>query len=222
MGNSPAARWIFFILSIILLPLCFCREAEDKNQGLVKAIQDGNLALAEELIQEGADVNYRQEEGFGYTPLHHAVVHNHPDAIRLLTKNGADFAITDNNGYSPVHTSINNYRPECLEVLASVGAPLDAPGELCGKTPLFYAVVDNKHEAVKFLIQKGCNVHQVSDQGETLLHKAAFYGNRETCAVLIEHGLDPHLEDHNGKSPVDLAEETGDEACINILTSGRP
>src|ERR1041384_2551695 len=54
---------------------------------LHEAAWSGNLALVDLLLARGADVNARHAEA-GSTPLHYAVITNHPAVVRTLLDHG--------------------------------------------------------------------------------------------------------------------------------------
>ncbi len=100
-----------------------------ENMDLMKAASEGDAARVTALLDGGADVNARDENGM--TALMHAVKGTHSDAIRVLIERGADvnargrflgyeailFAVKANdaeivellvkNGFNPAATDIN-------------------------------------------------------------------------------------------------------------------
>src|SRR5438876_10710801 len=60
----------------------------DLDQALLAAIRDGDRASVQSLLEGGADVNGRDEEGI--TPLMQAALNADPDLLKLLLARGAD------------------------------------------------------------------------------------------------------------------------------------
>ncbi len=52
------------------------------NKALIDAAHDGNLDVVEYLVEKGADVNARDNNGS--TPLDHARKNNHPDVVNYI------------------------------------------------------------------------------------------------------------------------------------------
>ena len=52
----------------------------------------------------------------GWTPLHCAALGNHPEAVRLLLKNGADVELKDKVGYQPIHYAALEGNNEYVDV----------------------------------------------------------------------------------------------------------
>ena len=92
--------------------------------------------IAKLLLAHGADVN--AEDDYGYTPLHHAAIHNHPAVAKLLLTNNADINAKDKAGATPLHYSADRHFRGMTELLLAHGADVNAEGDK-GYTPLHYA-----------------------------------------------------------------------------------
>ncbi|HMR04604.1 MAG TPA: DUF2314 domain-containing protein [Polyangiaceae bacterium] len=55
------------------------------------------------------------------------------------------------------------------------------------------------------------------DQGWTMLHREALAGNRNVCALLIEHGANVNAKTADGKTPRSLAETLDWQRVIDVL-----
>lgn len=80
--------------------------------------------------------------------------------------------------------------------LEGVKKHLEAGADINGRDPNFgasvlaAAVVRNQVEVAKYLIEKGADVNQGSQDGSTPLHTAALFGFDESAELLIESGAD--------------------------------
>lgn len=61
-----------------------------KDGALFRAAATGELDLARELAEAGANINIRSSSG--YTPLHRAAQHGHLEMVEFLLSNNADVA----------------------------------------------------------------------------------------------------------------------------------
>ncbi len=218
MKDQGSGKILLHGLFVLVFLVGSCRTEEDLNQSLAEAIENGDPGRVEQLLQQGADINYMPDDAFGFSPLHMAAVYGRPEIIKLLAANNADPALFDKNGYTVVHAAVNYKQMECLEAFVPIGVPLDVRGRLCGCPPLFYAVVDNQAEMVELLLANGCDAGFVTEEGDSLLHKAAFYGFAETCGVLMAAGADPLQENDAGETAVDVALKFDEKECLQILT----
>ena len=64
------------------------------------AAREGNSAEIIRLLDAGADIHARTEEGI--TPLHMAAIFGRSEAITLLLNAGADARLQDNSGLTPL------------------------------------------------------------------------------------------------------------------------
>ena len=87
--------------------LCSCsgpnQETPSADSSLFDAAQRGNIEAVRSLIQEGVNVNGRNE--LGETPLFGAVLCNSRAIAELLIHNGADVNARDKNGVTPLHAA---------------------------------------------------------------------------------------------------------------------
>jgi len=92
-----------------------------------------------------------------------------------------------------------------------------------GETALFGAAGWGHAEVVRYLlgVRADCNIAE-STMGYTPLHWAASHGNLETIQILVEAGADPTVADHQGRLPVDVADQYGKGAHVSYLTSIGP
>ena len=88
---------------------------------LIWAAKVDNIAVAEQLIRDGYDVN--EHEDFsdkamsGYAPIHWAAIKGHLAMLKLLLENGADMNLKDKHGDTPTRKAERKGHKEVLEVL---------------------------------------------------------------------------------------------------------
>lgn len=93
--------------------------------------------------------------------------------------------------------AVRSGKIEAMAMLHKSGADLN--GVACNGSPLEWAVIKNRTEAVMWLLAHGADVNQRADfarnVGQTALHSAAFADNPELARILVEAGADPTARD---------------------------
>jgi acyl-CoA-binding protein len=108
---------------------------DDKAYPLHAAARDNQLAVLEQLLQEGGDKsNPNALDTSGQTALHLAADAGHPDCIKLLVKHGADVHASDNDGISVLQAAVIAGDVETCRLLCALGANPDQP-DADGDTP---------------------------------------------------------------------------------------
>jgi ankyrin repeat protein len=156
------------------------------------------------------------------TPLHHAVVVNRADMVRLLLDLGADVHARDAAGNTPLTLAALGARdPAVLAVLERAGARLelvtavgleryDVAEQLVSEDParlgpdgrdtiaLHVLVAAKKPAAVRWLIEHGVDVdakRMFWDCNSTALHVTAEHGLVDLARMLLDAGADPGIRD---------------------------
>ena len=104
----------------------------------------------------------------------------------------------------------------------AVAAFLDHQPALIGATGphdlplLFYPVVGDQMALLQLLIERGADVNAGTGHN-TALHAAAGYGRPEMVRYLLDQGAEFMATDYEGRTPLDVAEDTGHQGIIDML-----
>ncbi len=136
------------------------------------AAKAGLTTAVSALIKMGADVNTCSR--YGYKPLPLACAKGHVEVAKILLESGANlfenYPMYDDKG------NVVEVRKVCIAILS------------CSRygTP----------ELIQLLVDHGADIQETDLNGETLLHKAAEFGNHKMIDYLVSSGLD--VNKHKG------------------------
>lgn len=82
---------------------------------LIETVKEGNVEKAGELLDKGADVHQRDEQG--WTPLNWAAGQGDADMVRLLLDRDADVTLTGRDNRTPLMIAKAAERKEVVEIL---------------------------------------------------------------------------------------------------------
>ena len=91
-----------------------------------EAAEDGNIEVVKQHLAAGADVNVKNEDYLGGTPLHQAADNGHKEIVELLIINDADVNAKDKDGETPLHKASSSGEKEIIELLIAKGADVNA------------------------------------------------------------------------------------------------
>ncbi|KAF2257864.1 ankyrin, partial [Lojkania enalia] len=110
-------------------------RSDKVSKELIEAAQCGNPEWISKLVEDGANIDYRDR--LGKTALHHAAEAGKNDALSCLLTLGAD-------------------TEAAFQKLISYGAPVNKRDKF-GFTPLLIAAVSGSERLVKELLQAGAD-----------------------------------------------------------------
>ncbi len=139
-------------------------------------------------------------------------------ALSLLKKAGADFNTLNVNGISAFQKLVFDADFTAATFLLSLGADINQITPNNGFTALYHACTHNKHDAIKFLLNKGADTSIKANDGASLLLIAAEYGNDDLIQKLITtYGSDINAVSKYGETPLHGATFNGHINTIKLL-----
>lgn len=171
---------------------------------VVYAADFDNEGLLQLLVDAGANLSHKTEEGF--TPIHMV---SKPESARVLLQYRKRFDIDepDKYGQTPLINAIwDSFPTELIKLFINSGANLNAQAE-DGTTPLWAAARENDHKTVKLLLKEGeCELELESRRWGSSLHAAARFSDLEMVKLFVEGGADVHCTGAGlGGTPLQMA-----------------
>lgn len=205
--------------TILSALLCVILTASSYSQQLYKAVEDGNIKKASQLLSQGIDVNEFTKEGM--FPLWIAAANNDLAMVTLLINKGADTSLMTQE--LPYASSILDYPSQegftaMIKYLHEHGADIDAKGYL-GTTPIIRAAGNGHLELVKYLVSQEADLDYSDEEGNFALGEAARYGHTQLVAWFVQHGAKINQRDWYGKTSYDLALGNGFIKTASYLRS---
>jgi len=214
---------------------------------LFYAVKANAMAILNELLEKGLDVNHVND--YGETPLHLAARLGDEALLRVLLEHGADVRISNQLRQTALMLAALKGSKEAVAVLLEYKTSL-SPVDSMGENALFYAVKGRKRSILETFIEKGSFVHTLNDQGNSLIHEVADIGDlrllerlieaevnpftlnihrqsalhlatfkrhHEMIEALLKLGLEPELKDYFGQSPYQYASIIVDENSMHLF-----
>jgi len=148
------------------------------------ALQQRNLLMASDLVEAGANVDAKGNDG--QTVLYYEVRSAHLDAIRFLVERGADVNVRDKEGTSPLDDAVWNGSVDSVALLLAHGARLDEPDPETGATPINEAAYRGNSEVIQYLLQFHPNLGIPDKRGYVPLDNALRMGGEDATLLLLE------------------------------------
>ncbi|XP_009461587.1 PREDICTED: protein phosphatase 1 regulatory subunit 12B-like [Nipponia nippon] len=202
-----------------------------ESPSLQTACIDENLDMVKFLVENGANVN--QQDNEGWTPLHAVASCGYLNIAEYLISHGANVAAVNSEGEVPSDIAEEAAMKDLLlEQVKKRGVDLDLArkeeeqqmlqdarqwlnsGRIedikqprTGATALHVAAAKGYSEVMRLLIQAGFNLNVQDNDGWTPLHAAAHWGVKEACSILAEALCDMDIRNKLGQTPFDVADE---------------
>ena len=199
---------------------------------LSRAIDNGLIDIAKELVRAGADVNHMVND---LTLLMSAALMAKPDIVHLLISSGANIDQKRSDGctafMAAAELPYNINDPKALLVVDKDDIPkrseviraiLAAKGNINAKnnegmTALFFASRSAHQNAVELLISAGADLNSKTNKGMTPLIGAAINGHNGVVKSLQKSGADLNAADANGFTALMYAAAFGHEVVARVL-----
>jgi hypothetical protein len=192
------------------------------NDELIAAAEIGDTARVTALLGQGADINGRDDRG--RTPIMAATHGNQVATVAALVEAGADVNIRDDRLDNPF---LYAGAEGLLEILRIVAPRADTRiVNRYGGIAIIPAAERGHVEVMRFLLEHtDSNVNHVNNLGWTALLEAVILADggprhQEIVRLLLEHGADPAIADHDGVTPLAHARRMGFKEIEKLLVAG--
>ena len=152
----------------------------------------------------------------GLTPLMIAAGNDNLQAVKCLLKQGADPSLQDIKGWSGLHSSSLGGNPEVIELMLSHVPSIDSITKE-GLTPLMIAALNDKLQAVKYLLEQGADPSLQNNKGWSALHSASLDGNPEVIELILNHVPNIDSITKEGDTPLLIAARNDKLQAVKYL-----
>jgi ankyrin repeat protein len=206
-------------ISIIICSLFISILASSQStHPLFTAVKNNEIKKVKTLLDDGKiDINMVDDDSDNV--LMYAALYAQPEIMEMLLKKGAKVDSRNKSGQTALMWCTNE--KDKMALLLKYGADINARSNT-GNTVLHIASVGvNKYEIVKFLLDNGADVLAVNQRKETVLMRAAMFGDTATISLLLRNGIDINARDQGGSTALIQAIDNSNRAVVlQLLESG--
>lgn len=185
---------------------------------ITECIIEGRTAVANLLLQHGAEVNSVGKEGKHLVEL--AARNGYIWFVKELIVRGVDLNnVKDIDGKNNFHLSnliAEAGKPELIELFADSGADLNISNQF-GENPIHIAIGSGSFDLIEPLSQQGVSLNDPDKSGSTPLHHAIMRRDPDSLRKLLSLGANPNVTGPEGQQPIDLALEIRDYEFASLL-----
>ncbi|WP_447971296.1 ankyrin repeat domain-containing protein [Nitrospira sp. M1] len=223
-GSMKRIGKLLWSVTIIMSILGFAqpgRPISEREQLLIDAVDQRDLASVKQLLKHGADVESRDTRG--RTALLIAVGINSVEIARLLIEAGANVNAQDHQMDSPLLLAGAEGRLEILPFILEANPDFTLYNRF-GGTALIPGCERGHLEVVKVLLKTDIDVDHVNNLGWIALLEAIVLSNgrprhQQIIQLFVKAGADIQIADEEGISPLLHARRKGFREIVTILES---
>lgn len=184
---------------------------------LHSAVSDNNIKVVDFLIKNGADMHVHSDSTV--SPLELAMHNNKFEIVKILIKHKYPDKIVDefikeylydvfrSSNLEMIKFFLENlenanvsFRDKCFGYTVMIKNPLFRVTQINST----FEITNNSFEIIKYLISKKCDVYEIDDRGNSLLHLSSSNSTIEVMKFFIDQGLNIYQKNKEGKTPIDL------------------
>lgn len=178
----------------------FTRPSQGKDAEWFDAVKKGDLATVKYLLDQGQDIEAKDNASLGQTALGWAAFIGYEDMVDYLIEHGANLYATDRGDvYNSLKSAVLGKNTNIVrKIYTRIHAehPVDLNDQTIeddGETLLIVAASNNRLETAEYLLSLGANPNVVSKpKNQSPLSFACDRGYQDMQALLIQHGAINH------------------------------
>jgi ankyrin repeat protein len=196
---------------------------------LLAAAQNGLVAVCRQLIEAGANIQFRGPHQF--TPLHAAAQFGHCGVVALLMQRGADTRALDSDLMTPIMLACQRQQLLCVRALLphadlghchKNGYSLLHIAAVFGGPAVLEAILPRYVEAGLVDIPEAPDARSPTPAGQTPLMVACLSARYAEVKLLLKAGACRYLQDSTGLSPLHYCLMGASMAILQLLLGTAP
>ena len=196
---------------------------------LFAAARKGSVAVCRQLLEAGADTEFRGQHQF--TPLHAAAQFGHCGVAALLMQRGADTRALASELQTPIFVAAQDQHLLCVRALLphadlahrhKAGASLLHIAALYGGPAVLEAILPRYIEAGLVDFPSGANAIKSIPAGRTPLMSACVSSKYTETKMLLQAGASRYAKDSRGSYPLSFCLSGTSMAILQLLLGTAP
>jgi ankyrin repeat protein len=191
---------------------------------LIKAIDEGRMDDARNLIAKGANVNAAKENGVTalmQAAMGSAYLPDNVPAVKMLLEKKANVDAQDKRGLTALHHAIAEGKPDAANLLLDAKANLNMK-DAAGMTPLLASIEYGRSPLMKTLLDRGADIEIADVNGTTPLMRASegtayMPNNAPFVQALLDKGAKIETQDNQGRTALNRAVIEGKIDAVRML-----
>ena len=168
------------------------------GENLTNGIYRRDAAAVQEAIRNKANVHFKDVAG---TPLVKACESGNDEIVCILLDNGADPWWKNSGGWNAIgwnamFAAVKGGHVSTVETLLNHDNGLIEIANYRGWTPLIFAIERRQVNIVRFLLNRGANIHAILSDGITTLMLACQQNSAEIMRLLLDTKVDVQSRDN--------------------------
>ena len=211
---------------VVKTPITEARTVKAKklveSTTLFEAVKNKDLKAVQKFIENGADVNFKEDRGD--TVLMLASATGQIDLVKYLVENGADVNLYEFRGSTAISEASRKGHLEVVRYLVENGANVNIGSGDNINTALMWASGNDHFEIVKYLVENKADVHSEAEEGATAVSVSS---SQEITDYLVANGAidnsveyDEYDEYGMGTSILNYASEGNLKKVIECIVIG--
>ena len=183
-------------------------DDETISKQFIPFAKEGHANWLRLLLKWGVDEHRKDDEG--NTALHMAYRELHPEAIKVLLDQGADYTLKNRAGQCPIDLAPESEKERLLAQEQQTDQ----------HQSLFESVAKGKRRKLTRYLEEGGNPNDQNEDQEqkTLLSIAIEHGHNDLATMLLDNpDTNVNIADASGNTPLMMAARNGNEAVVARL-----
>jgi len=136
----------------------------------------------------------------------------------LLDRDPSILTSVDKAKNNMLHVASSRNNKAAVSILLEKGADINILSARQKYPPIYYAILGGQTDCVKYLIEKGCKITELTPAGYTVLHLAVVLEKQQALVALLEIPVvDKEFVDKFKRTALHLAAATGKPDMITTL-----